>query len=114
MSQRASLAILVVGGALLAAGIFAATACSASSSGVCSPSGFALSSLSLSLLFGGTLIILVGLILYVASLWGTVPPPSVIRANIQGFQGRCLQCGGPLGWVGPIGRWRCSQCGTYW
>jgi uncharacterized protein (DUF983 family) len=52
--------------------------------------------------------------LHITDLWGTVPPRSVMNANIMGYYGRCPQCGGALGWVGPTGRWRCSQCGAYW
>lgn len=105
---------MVAGGALIAAAIVAVSACAASSSGLCSPSGFGLGSVGLALGFGGGLVLVIGIVMHIADLWGTVPPPSVMRANIEGSYGRCPSCGGALGWVGPTGRWRCSQCGAYW
>ncbi len=114
MSQRTSLAVMVAGEVLLAAAIVAVSACAASATGVCSPSGFGLGSSGLALGFGGGLVLVIGLVMYLTNLWGTVPPVSVLRANTTGALGRCPSCGGALGWVGPTGRWRCSQCGAYW
>ena len=114
VAKRACLVLMVAGPCTSALGASADTACRTLTSAVCSPDGVALGLVWLFVALGGVLVFTAGLVAYLVAVRGALPVAAVVRTNVAGAHAYCPICGESLAWVGPAGRWRCPDCGTYW